>query len=709
MTEDLQWYKQEAARYPALDQQQESSLVKKIEKKGKQLLWAIFSQNPDFFITYFARQSREATLDEEKAGLEEFFSEVTTTRAGKIKVKTSAKTEEHFYEALETLWTVYDYSNVYAKMSESYLKYLQQGEKQVGQDSEQEEIQKQKKAVEKAVGEWSKTTDKMVQHHLYLALSLAESTATPLETDADALNYVQQGKAILQKAVHSYDYSQGKRFSSYATQRIRQGTRKLEKRSSTPAEKSADAPASLDMLVADPVTYSPGTPKDEAVSEPEPTALEAKVEERDPDEVTPEPKARAPRGTFRLKRGRGRPKKSSRNPWEKEFEITEKLSGAFSFYLQELSKYPLLSAAGEQQKFKELGKYRNALYAAINGKDSQFIDDEFGEFRKQEKEEPNDTNRWHFLNDISLQYLQKVNDTLQKDQPASDTYKELEGHQGAVTELYSHWSAVRNEIMRANLRLVVHRAKMLRIGKVSLEDRVADGNFGLLRAIDSFDPEMENKFSTYAVWWINQTISRRFADTATMIRRPVHLYTHLSQIRRAEERCRMRYEREDITPEEIAEDLMQEAKHKARLEGKEIDKEKLLTAERIAKIFGRSYAVVQVASLDVKVGEMEDREMLELIPNEKSPNPEEEANMPELAALTERVLSDLNQRDQMVIRLRMGFGYGNVRRGTHYTLQQVADELGLSRERIRQIEAKALARLRHPNRAKLLEGFLEGE
>ena len=101
--------------------------------------------------------------------------------------------------------------------------------------------------------------------------------------------------------------------------------------------------------------------------------------------------------------------------------------------------------------------------------------------------------------------------------------------------------------------------------------------------------------------------------------------------------------------------------------------------------------------------------MLELIPNEKSPNPEEEANMPELAALTERVLSDLNQRDQMVIRLRMGFGYGNVRRGTHYTLQQVADELGLTRERIRQIEAKALARLRHPNRAKLLEGFLEGE
>ena len=708
MTEDLQWYKQEAARYPALNQQQESSLIKKIEKKGNRLLWAIFSQNPDFFITYFAKQSREATLDEEKAGLEEFFSDVTTTRAGKIKVRSNAKTEANFYEALEILWTAYDYSNVYAKISGSYLKHLQQKEKQASQDSEQEEIQKQKKAVKEAVGEWNKTVDKIVQHHLYLVLSLAESSARSLGKDAAALDYVQQGKAILQKAVHSYDYSQGKRFSIYATQRIRQGTKKIGKRSSTPAE-NADAPASLDMLVADPVTYNPETPENEIVPEPGPTALEAKVEERNPDEVTPEPKARTLRGTFQLKRGRGRAKKSSRNPWKEEFEITEKLSGAFSQYLRELSKYPLLSAAEEQQKFQELGKYRNALYAAINGKDSQFIDDKFGEFRKQEKEEPNDTNRWHFLNDISLQYLQKVNGALQKDQLASGTYKGLEEHQEAVTELYYHWNAVKNEIMRANLRLVVHRAKMLPFGKVSLEDRVADGNFGLLRAIDSFDPEMENKLSTYAVWWINQAISRRFADTATMIRRPVHLYTHLSQIRRAEERCRMRYERENITPEEIAEDLRQEAKHKASLEGKEVDEEKLLTPERIAKILTRSYAVVQVASLDVKVGEMEDREMLELIPDEKSSNPEEEANTPELAALTERVLSDLNQRDQMIIRLRMGFGYGNVKRGTSYTLQQVANQLGVTRERIRQIEAKALARLRHPNRAKLLEGFLERE
>jgi len=253
--------------------------------------------------------------------------------------------------------------------------------------------------------------------------------------------------------------------------------------------------------------------------------------------------------------------------------------------------------------------------------------------------------------------------------------------------------------MKANLRLVVHRAKSFR-STYPLEERIEDGNFGLSRSVDSFEPDRGNKFSTYATWWIDQAIQRGYADKHATIRLPVHLQEKLNKIRAAEARCITKLEKEFISAEEIAAELLRMAKEEAKKEGKKLDKSQVLTAAKIGKIWSQIAPVKKIIPLETKIGEEEDNELITLIPDPVSPNAEKEVAHYELSATVEKALSQLKPKEQEVLRLRMGIGLSQ-----GYTLNEIAQLYGVTRERIRQIEAKALQRLRHPTRAHLWEGF----
>ena len=322
-------------------------------------------------------------------------------------------------------------------------------------------------------------------------------------------------------------------------------------------------------------------------------------------------------------------------------------------------------------------EYLDKLLETLEQLNIEVVDEDIEQDLKKIEEEPEETEEEVFavpdgvsIDDPVRMYLKEIGKValLTPAEEVELAQKMGEGDQEA-----------KRKLAEANLRLVVSIAKRYVGRGMQFLDLIQEGNLGLIKAVEKFDYKKGYKFSTYATWWIRQAITRAIADQARTIRIPVHMVETINKLIRVSRRLLQQYGR-DPRPEEIAREM-------------DIPEEKVREIIKIAQ---------EPVSLETPIGEEEDSHLGDFIPDDDVPAPAEAAAFTLLKEQLTDVLDTLTPREEKVLRLRFGLDDGRAR-----TLEEVGKEFNVTRERIRQIEAKALRKLRHPSRSKKLRDFLD--
>lgn len=360
-------------------------------------------------------------------------------------------------------------------------------------------------------------------------------------------------------------------------------------------------------------------------------------------------------------------------------EVKENIDSSVSSYLRNIGKTPLLSAEEERELAIKLKNKREEFIKLLMdiGEMIKGNSDALNFFLKEGKSEKDLEQARE-----NIDKAREIADFMVKNKEKLKKFfltKDLEviiDKMSSVRDIYEHY---KKKVMEANLRLVVSFAKKYTGKGVSFSDLIQEGNIGLSRAVDKFDYEAGKRFSTYASWWIRQSISRAITDQAKAIRLPVHIAHLIKKLTTISKKLEQKLKREP-TPEEIAEEAN-------------------LSPEKIRQIMGLSQEVV---SFETPVGEEKDIPMIDFIANSTIPPPVYELTLDmlkkEVRELLEKVVKD--PRELEILKLRFGL------EGTTLSLREIGKKYGVSRERIRQIQERALKRLRGPAEERGLRGYL---